>query len=50
MTVVVFAGYGVCAAVVRDRILRRPAVLRRLRQLFALSFLGIGARLATTQR
>ena len=50
MTLLVFAAYGVCAAKVRDVIVRRPMVVQRLRQLFALSFLGIGARLATTER
>src|SRR5437588_2181046 len=32
MTVVVFVMYGLCAAAVRDQVLRRPSVVRRLRQ------------------
>lgn len=50
MTFVVFAGYGACAAAFRDRVLRRPRVQRRLRQAFAVSFVGLGARLAVESR
>ena len=50
MTLAVFAIYGICASRVRGLIVRRPMVVRRLRQVFALSFLGIGARLATSER
>jgi len=47
---VVFAIYGRCAAAAREHVLRRPVVVRRLRQIFAVTFLGLGARLATTDR
>lgn len=50
MTLIVFAVYGWCAAAAREHVLRRPTVVRRLRQAFALSFFGLGARLATTDR
>jgi len=50
MTLVVFALYGLCAAAVREHVLRRPGIVRRLRQAFALSFAGLGIRLATTSR
>src|SRR3954470_21636653 len=48
MTLVVFTVYGVFASGVRNRVLRRANVLRRLRQIFALTFVGLAARLATT--
>jgi threonine/homoserine/homoserine lactone efflux protein len=50
MTLVVFIGYGAFAARVRQHVLQRPVVIRRLRQLFALSFVGLSARLATADR
>ncbi len=50
MTFVVFAAYGACAAALRSRLLARPVVVDRLRKAFALSFAGLGVRLATTSR
>ena len=50
MTFVVFALYGVFAAVMRSQVISRPRVIHRLRQLFAASFVALGARLATTSR
>jgi threonine/homoserine/homoserine lactone efflux protein len=50
MTLVVFVAYGAFAARVRQHVLQRPDVVRRLRQLFALSFVGLSVRLATTER
>jgi threonine/homoserine/homoserine lactone efflux protein len=50
MTLVVFVLYGLCAAGMRDKVLTRPRVLRRLRQTFAVSFVALGAKLATTSR
>lgn len=47
MTWVVFAAYGVAAAAARDRVLSRPRVMDRLRRGFAVSFVGLAARLAT---
>lgn len=50
MTFAVFAGYGVFAAAVRRHLLERPRIVRRIRQVFAASFLALGAKLATTAR
>ena len=50
MTLVVFARYGVFAAGVRTHLLERPRVVTRVRRVFALSFVALGARLATTGR
>ena len=50
MTFLVFAGYGVFAAAVRVHLVERPRVVRRMRQLFAASFVVLGAKLATTAR
>ena len=50
MTFVVFAAYGVCAAALRRHLVDRPVVVRRLRQAFAASFVGLSAKLVTTSR
>ncbi len=50
MTFVVFAIYGVFAAAVRSHIISRPAVLTWMRRSFAAAFVGLGAKLAFTQR
>jgi threonine/homoserine/homoserine lactone efflux protein len=50
MTFVVFVIYGLGASAVRRRVIERPAVIRRMRRLFAASFVGLGIRLATTSR
>lgn len=50
LTFVVFALYGVGAAQLRDRVLARPVVLDRIRKAFAISFAGLGARLALEPR
>lgn len=50
MTFVVFTAYGVCAAALRDRVLSRPRVVRRIRQAFAASFVALSARLAVESR
>lgn len=49
LTLVVFAGYGVLAGTVRDRLLVRPWVSTWLRRGFAGSFLAMGAALALTR-
>jgi threonine/homoserine/homoserine lactone efflux protein len=48
MTFVVFAAYGLGAAAVRTHLVERPGLVRRMRQVFALSFVGLGAKLAAT--
>ncbi|GAA1475758.1 LysE family translocator [Nocardioides aestuarii] len=50
MTFVVFLGYGLFAAAVRDAVLARPQVLVRVRRAFALTFAGLGVRLAAESR
>ncbi len=50
MTFVVFAGYGLFAAKVRDQVLARPRVLDRVRKVFAATFAALGARLAVESR
>ncbi len=50
MTFVVFVLYGVFAAAVRHHLLERPRIVRRMRQVFAASFVALSAKLATTAR
>ena len=50
MTFTVFAGYGMCAAAVRTRVVARPHLVRRLRRSFAVTFVALGARLAVQGR
>ena len=50
LTFVVFAGYGVFAAAVRNHVIARPAVMRWMRRVFAGSFIGLGAKLALADR
>lgn len=50
MTFVVFVAYGVAASVLRRHLVERIGVVRRVRQLFAVSFIGLGVKLATTSR
>ena len=50
MTFVVFAVYGLVAAAARERVLRSPRVLTRLRRTFAACFLVLSGRLALESR
>lgn len=50
MTFVVFAVYGLIAAATRERVLRSPRVLARLRKGFAACFLALSGRLALESR
>ena len=50
MTFVVFAGYGLFAASMREHVLSRPRVLAWMRRTFAGAFLALGAKLALTTR
>jgi threonine/homoserine/homoserine lactone efflux protein len=50
MTFGVFAIYGVFASAVRSHIMSRPAVLTWMRRTFAAAFVGLGAKLALTER
>ncbi len=50
MTFAVFAAYGVFAAAVRRHVVGRPRVVQWVRRGFAVSFVGLGAKLALTTR
>ena len=50
MTFVVFVGYGLFAASIRDRIISRPRVLTWMRRTFAAAFVALGAKLAFSDR
>jgi threonine/homoserine/homoserine lactone efflux protein len=50
MTFVVFVGYGLFAASIRDHVISRPRVLTWMRRTFAAAFVALGARLALTDR
>jgi threonine/homoserine/homoserine lactone efflux protein len=50
MTFVVFVGYGLFAASIRDHVISRPRVLTWMRRSFAGAFAALGARLAIADR
>jgi threonine/homoserine/homoserine lactone efflux protein len=50
MTFIVFVLYGLFAALVRDRVVTRPAVMTWLRRAFAGGFALLGAKLAFAER
>ena len=50
MTFVVFVGYGLFAASIRDHVISRPRVLTWMRRTFAAAFVALGARLAVADR
>ena len=50
MTFVVFVGYGLFAASIRDHVISRPRILTWMRRTFAGAFVLLGARLATADR
>ena len=50
MTFAVFVAYGVSAASVRRHITSRPGVLAWMRRAIAAAFVGLGAKLAATER
>ena len=50
MTFVVFAVYGLFAAGAREHIIARPHIIKRIRRVFAVSFVALGAKLATESR
>ena len=49
-TFLVFAGYGLFAASIRQHVISRPQVLTWMRRVFGGAFLALGAKLAATQR
>jgi threonine/homoserine/homoserine lactone efflux protein len=50
MTFVVFVGYGLFAASIRNHVISRPRVLTWMRRTFAGAFVALGARLAFADR
>lgn len=50
LTFVVFAAYGVCAGLLRDRVLARPRLVERIQAFFAAAFAALGLRLAFETR
>jgi len=50
LTFVVFIGYGMFAASIRNRVISRPQVLVWMRRTFAAAFVALGAKLAFAQR
>ena len=50
MTFVVFVGYGACAALARDYVVTRPAVMTWLKRFLAGAFGVLGLRLALAER
>jgi threonine/homoserine/homoserine lactone efflux protein len=50
LTFVVFVGYGLFAASVRNHVISRPRVLGWMRRTFAAAFVALGARLALAER
>ncbi|MEW9553260.1 LysE family translocator [Nonomuraea sp. NPDC050783] len=50
LTLVVFTGYGLFAAAVRNHVISRPRVLAWMRRGFAAAFAALGLKLALTQQ
>jgi threonine/homoserine/homoserine lactone efflux protein len=50
MTFVVFVGYGLFAAAIRDHVISRPRVVTWMRRTFAAAFVALGAKLAVSER
>jgi threonine/homoserine/homoserine lactone efflux protein len=50
LTFVVFAGYGLFAAAVRNHVISRPQVLTWMRRGFGAAFAALGVKLALTQQ
>ncbi|GAA3556526.1 LysE family translocator [Nonomuraea rosea] len=50
LTFVVFVGYGLFAAAVRNHVISRPKVLTWMRRGFGAAFVALGAKLAVTEQ
>ena len=50
LTFIVFVGYGLFAAAIRNHIISRPAILTWMRRLFAGAFVALGLKLALAER
>lgn len=50
LTLIVFIGYGMFAAAIRNQVVSRPRILVWMRRTFAAAFVALGARLAFEER
>ncbi len=50
MTLIVFAVYGWFASAMRHHVISRPRVVRWIQRTFSLSYIALGAKLASVQR
>jgi threonine/homoserine/homoserine lactone efflux protein len=50
LTFLVFIGYGLFAAAIREHVISRPQVLTWMRRTFAAAFVALGVRLAVAER
>lgn len=50
LTFIVFVGYGGCAALARDYVITRPAIMKWLKRSFAGAFIFLGVRLALNEK
>jgi threonine/homoserine/homoserine lactone efflux protein len=50
LTFVVFVGYGLFAASIRNHVISRPRVVTWMRRTFAAAFIALGAKLALAER
>jgi threonine/homoserine/homoserine lactone efflux protein len=50
LTFIVFVGYGLFAAAIRNHVISRPLVLTWMRRVFAGAFVALGAKLALAER
>jgi threonine/homoserine/homoserine lactone efflux protein len=50
LTFLVFVGYGLFAAAIREHVISRPAVLTWMRRTFAAAFVALGVKLAAAER
>jgi len=50
LTFIVFAGYGLFAAAIRERVISRPRVMTWMRRTFAAAFVALGAKLAVQEK
>jgi threonine/homoserine/homoserine lactone efflux protein len=50
LTFIVFVGYGLFAAAIREHVISRPRVLTWMRRTFAAAFVALGVKLALADR
>jgi threonine/homoserine/homoserine lactone efflux protein len=50
LTFIVFVGYGLFAAAIREHVISRPRVLTWMRRTFAAAFVALGVKLALAER